>query len=115
MRVRILSGNQTGVITEVSEPEGEHLLMSQLAELVPIEAAADDENPRHRIVRAAVLLQRSESGPASPCAAEVLGEEAVSWPIGAPARAGAGRTILFQHPARPRGLGRADPPRSDPR
>ena len=40
----------------------------------PIEAAADDENPRHRIVRAAVLLQRSESGPASPCAAEVLGE-----------------------------------------
>ncbi len=41
MRVRLLSGNQTGVIEEVSEPEGEHLLMSQLAELAPIEAAAD--------------------------------------------------------------------------
>jgi hypothetical protein len=40
----------------------------------PIEAAPDDENPRRRIVRAAVLLQRLESGPASPCAAEGHGE-----------------------------------------
>jgi hypothetical protein len=37
----------------------------------PIEAAPDDENPRRRIVRAAVRLQRLEPGPASPCVSEV--------------------------------------------
>jgi hypothetical protein len=41
----MLSGNQTGSIVEVSEPEGEHLLMSQLAELAPIEAGADPVAP----------------------------------------------------------------------
>lgn len=40
----------------------------------PIEAAPDDENPRRRIVRAAVLLQRLEPGPVSPCADDVQGE-----------------------------------------
>jgi Pectic acid lyase len=40
----------------------------------PIEAAPDDENPRRRIVRAAVLLQRLEPGPASPCARDAEGE-----------------------------------------
>jgi len=38
MRVRILSGNQTGALEEVSASEGEHLLMSGLAELAPPES-----------------------------------------------------------------------------
>jgi hypothetical protein len=38
MRVRILQGKQTGLVTEVCQSEGENLLTTGFAELAPIEA-----------------------------------------------------------------------------